>query len=101
MEYTDVQGYTRSFGPVFNKTHFLKPMLKLQKDIEAITAYDDDGSVIFLNDVCNKPLAPQSNVCNIQNVWAYWQDDEAKLDESGLSNDHNDTYLDHFMQCAR
>ena len=32
--------------------------------------------------VCNKPLSPEINECNIQNVLAYWQDDEELLDKT-------------------
>ena len=35
-----------------------------------------------LKKVCNKPLSPEINECNIQNVLAYWQDDEELLDKT-------------------
>jgi len=38
--YDDVFEERRTFGPVFNDTHFLLPLLKLQKEIEAIVAED-------------------------------------------------------------
>lgn len=80
-------------------TSFLLPLLQLQKDIEAIVA--EDGTT--LRDVCNAPLSPQSDICNIQNVWAYWQDEAENLLKGGVNADtkHNDTYLDHFLLCAR
>ena len=31
--------------------------------------------------MCNKPLYPDKQSCNIQNVWAYWQDDQQLLDK--------------------
>ncbi len=34
--------------------------------------------------MCNKPLHPDKSECNIQNVWAYWQDDEILLDKERL-----------------
>ncbi len=36
-------------------------------------------------------------------MWAYWQDDPAELDKSGVNEKtgHNDTYLDHLLLCAR
>ena len=36
----DVYDEDREFGPVFNATHFLLPVLKLQKSIESIVAED-------------------------------------------------------------
>ena len=54
--------------------------------------------------VCNKPLLPSSSICNIQNIWAYWQDDISKLEATGENtkySGHLDTYLDHFLLCAR
>ena len=32
--------------------------------------------------VCNKPLSPEINECNIQNVLAYWQDNEELMDKT-------------------
>ena len=40
ITYKDVFEEKRTFGPVFNDTHFLLPLLKLQKDIESIVAED-------------------------------------------------------------
>ena len=41
------------------------------------------GPVTYIPEfqVCNKPLHPDKSECNIQNVWAYWQDDEALLEK--------------------
>ena len=57
--------------------------------------------------VCNKPLAPEIEECNIQNVLAYWQDSEQLLDREEGEEDGNDgnkprtwNYLDHFLACA-
>ena len=41
--------------------------------------------------VCNKPLDPEDDSCNIQNIWAYWQDSERNFD--------NHDYLAHALQC--
>ena len=65
----DVYDEDREFGPVFNASHFLLPVLRLQKAIEAIVA--EDGTTF--QDVCNAPLSPQSKICNVQSLWAYWQ----------------------------
>ena len=92
----------RVFGPIFNDTHFLKPLLALQKSIENLVA--EDGTT--LKDVCFHPLV-QSDVCTIQSIWGYFQDSEEKLDElfkdpilsfSGIDKVEN--YLDHFVACA-
>ena len=40
FNYVDVYDEDREFGPVFNATHFLLPVLKLQKSIESIVAED-------------------------------------------------------------
>ena len=69
FNYVDVYDENREFGPVFNATHFLLPVLKLQKSVEAIVA--EDGTTF--QDVCNAPLSPQSKICNVQSIWAYWQ----------------------------
>ena len=99
LKYTDTTSHSRIFGPVFNKTHFLKPLLKLQENIQNLET--DDG--VRLEDICHKPLL-QSPICNIQSVLAYWQDDDALLDET--INQEIDgqvirsNYLDHFLHCS-
>ena len=40
------------------------------------------SSSTVLFSVCNKPLSPEINECNIQNVLAYWQDNEELLDKT-------------------
>ena len=99
FEHVDVSGKTYEMGPIFHADEFLKPLLKLQQGIENITT--DSG--IMLKDVCNAPLAPQDNVCNIQNIWAYWQDDVEKFDLQRNVTEFNfiDTYLDHFLLCSK
>ncbi len=89
----------REFGPVFNASHFLLPVLDLQKRIESVVA--EDGTTF--QEVCNAPLSPQSTICNVQSLWAYWQDDAANLNLTGLNEatGHVDTYLDHFLMCSR
>ena len=91
----------RVFGPIFNDTHFLKPLLELQKSIENLTTSDG----VTLKDICLKPLV-QSDVCTIQSIWGYFQDSEEKLEEQ-INNTvlwpeiHRTTnYLDHFIQCS-
>lgn len=97
--YIDTDGLEQNFGPIFHEEEFLKPLLKLQQDIEEITT--ETG--LKLQDVCNAPLSPQDNVCNIQNIWAYWQDSLEKFELIRLNSNtgRNMTYLDHFLTCAR
>ena len=98
----------RIFSPMFNKK-FLRALLQLQKDIEALQAEDTEGNIgktLSLTDVCFKPLqlAPgdthgsdtANDHCSINSIWAYWQDED-KLDNV---HDHDLTYLDHFTSCA-
>jgi Niemann-Pick C1 protein len=40
FRHLDVYEEDREFGPVFNDTHFLLPVLELQRRIEAIVAED-------------------------------------------------------------
>ena len=70
FNYTDLFGNNVTFGPVF-QPEFMLNLLELQKAIESI----ESPNGIKLVDVCNKPLSPSSEACNIQNIWAYWQDD--------------------------
>ena len=43
--------------------------------------------------VCNKPLDPEDDSCNIQNIWAYWQDDLNNFETDDLE------YLSHALKC--
>ena len=100
------------FSPMFNKV-FLKALLKLQKDIEAIEVDYLEGEqtrTLSLTDVCFKPLsrAPGdvwgddtvNEHCSINNIWAYWQDKESNLDLVVNKTDMDITYLDHFTSCT-
>ena len=95
----------REFGPIFNDTHFLKPLLHLQQSVENLVAVGPDGENVTLSDICLKPLI-QSDACTVQSIWGYWQDSEQRLDEK-INNTqlwgliHRETnYLDHFVSCA-
>ena len=66
---------------------------------------DNVNRVYFV--VCNKPLSPEIDKCNIQNVLAYWQDHEELLEKEVYDAEGNDggmprtwNYLDHFLACA-
>ena len=85
------------FGPIFNKEEFLLPLLKLQQDIEKLETADGKRLV----DICHQPLS-QSPVCNIQSIWAYWQDSESLLNEvvNDTMLDTTYNFLDHFLSCT-
>jgi Niemann-Pick C1 protein len=110
---------TPEISHLFNKK-FLKALLKLQKDIEAVqfsyTEPEGEPVTLDLSAVCFKPLdrAPGdmfggefvNGNCSINNIWAYWQDTEANLDVIGCTGGKNCTdadvdlnYLDHMMDC--
>jgi len=110
FNFTDHLRNQLEFGPIFNK-NFMKEVLKLQQKIEELEfKYKESDGVDHtynLKKVCNKPLSPEINECNIQNVLAYWQDDEALLEKEKYDPEGNDgnrprtwTYLDHFLACA-
>ena len=108
----DYQDRNRTFGPIFHKEEFLLPLLKLQKEIEAleVKSVGPDGKekMITLKDVCNNPLSrpdKKTGICNIQSIWSYWQDSEETLNKltecPSLAPEKNCSYLDHFLMCAR
>ena len=35
---------------------------------------------VTLKDICHSPLKPSIDICNIQSIWAYWQDDVNELE---------------------
>jgi hypothetical protein len=90
FNYTDYHGNDYTFGPVFNREYLLD-LLDLQKGVEAVVSKNKG---ITLQNVCNAPLKPQNEACNIQNIWGYWQDD-VKLFGEGT------TYLNHLVNCTR
>ena len=59
----------------------MRALLQLQTSIENI----ETPSGVKLVDVCHKPLSPSSEACNIQNVWAYWQDDMKNFNATGTN----------------
>ena len=87
----------RTFGPVFNESSFLLPLLSLQQAIEGLKSEPNGHQ---LKDVCNQPLHGDK-ACNIQNLWAYWQDSPSNLAitkwDDSLQRELS--YLDHFLAC--
>jgi len=98
LPYVDLLDEEKLFSPLFRR-EFMLEVLKFQKAVENVTS----ASGVTFKDVCSQPLAPSSDACNVQTVWAYWQDDQEEFDRSGVNakSGHNDTYLDHFLICAR
>ncbi|XP_076063159.1 Niemann-Pick type C-1a isoform X2 [Oratosquilla oratoria] len=86
-----------TYGPVFNRT-FLLEVLKLQNIIEKELNATVGDEEVFLKDICNKPLAPDYDSCNVQSILNFWQNDEAKINESNILYDANicigNPYLD-------
>ena len=68
--------------------------------IENITT--EDG--VKLSDICNNPLEGQTDACNIQNIWAYWQDSLDNLNKVATPAEFPNAtynYLDHFISCSK
>ena len=60
-----------SFSNLFSEV--LEVLINLQKSIENLETKSHNH--IKLSDVCHAPLHPEKATCNIQSIWAYWQDD--------------------------
>ena len=78
-------------------------MLDLQNTITNIQA-EFEGKNISLNDVCFKPMAPDYDLCTIESVLQFWQNNKTKLDEVVWDEyqifdlaDH----FDHFLHCSQ
>ena len=103
IDYVDYADVNRTFGPIFHRDEFLLPLLELQQDIMNLTV-ESEGEMISLKDVCNNPLSRndyKTGMCNIQSVWAYWQDNVTRLDQETPFNTKVLNYLDHFLFCTR
>jgi len=96
-----------TFGPVFHEKFLIK-VLELQQEIENITfSFTDEETgqtddYLSLRDICNTPLSPDNNNCNIQSVWAYWQDNITHFQHKINSLVFNETigFQYHFLDCA-
>ncbi|XP_045599386.1 NPC intracellular cholesterol transporter 1 [Procambarus clarkii] len=83
IESFDLNGDT--YGPVYNKT-FLLQVLRFQNYITNELSAEVDEKNVFLTNICNKPLAPENNNCNIQSVLNFWQNDEATFNKSNTQH---------------
>ena len=106
----DFKGYNQTFGPIFHPDEFLLPLLDLQEQVKGLVAnitVGDKKEYVMLKDICNNPLSrpdkePNVDNCNIQSMWAYWQDNVTLFETTFETEDFgNITYLDHFLQCTR
>lgn len=95
-----------TFGPIFHEKFLIK-VLELQQEIEQITfslPNEETGQFqegYSLKDICNKPLSPDNNNCNIQSVWAYWQDNITHLHHTVTSSQGEKLgFQHHFLDCA-
>ncbi|CAF0910919.1 unnamed protein product [Didymodactylos carnosus] len=81
-----------TFGPAFEK-NFLYDALKLQLEIEQLTAGAEGGKTIYLNDICYKPLEPDNNHCAIFSLFQYHQNNLEFLNDS--------VYASQYLECIQ
>ncbi|MPC37079.1 Niemann-Pick C1 protein [Portunus trituberculatus] len=70
-----------TYGPVYNKT-FLMEVLRLQNYLANELVATVGEQEVRLFDICNKPMAPDNENCNIQSILNFWQNSEGKLKKS-------------------
>ncbi|XP_042239524.1 NPC intracellular cholesterol transporter 1-like [Homarus americanus] len=88
-----------TFGPVYNKT-FLLEVLRFQNYITEEMVAEVNEKSVYLFDICNKPLAPDNNNCNIQSILNFWQNDEAVFNKSNEQHANlciGNAYQEHCM----
>lgn len=108
-------GENKTFGPAFEKK-FMMEALRLQLAIESVVGrLRPDGKLmheedeltygpeewknVTLFDVCLAPLSPLNKNCSIQSVFAYFQDNMAKLNMTDGVDPFS--YLQHFDNCSK
>lgn len=74
-----------TYGPVYNKT-FLLEVLRLQNYLANELMATVDEQEVRLFDICNKPMAPDNENCNIQSILNFWQNDESELNGSSVEH---------------
>ena len=100
----DYQDKTTRFGFVLNK-NVMEKVLELQLLLMNMNVPYRNSSGhnknITLEDVCFKPLSPYNDHCAIMSVFQYFQNDQAKFEETG-SDGFNivSDYLDHIKTCT-
>ncbi|XP_077518106.1 NPC intracellular cholesterol transporter 1-like isoform X3 [Amblyomma americanum] len=108
-------GVNKTFGPAFEK-NFMLEALKLQLAVEAVVGkLRPDGQLLHegdeetykpeelknvsIYDVCLAPLSPLNKHCSVQSVFAFFQDNLAKLNLTDGVDPYS--YLHHFDNCSR
>lgn len=82
---------------------FMHQVLELQENITNIEA-EYEGQTLTLNDICFKPMAPDYDLCTIESVLQFWQNNKTRLDESVWDEYHIfdlADHFDHFLHCAQ
>ncbi|OAD57255.1 Niemann-Pick C1 protein, partial [Eufriesea mexicana] len=86
------------FGPIFNK-EFLLAVYDLQEKILHV-------NIFSLERICYAPVnngtSPVTlDLCMVQSVWGYFQNDLDVFNKTQLSNSYEVNYLDHLYKCAQ
>ena len=87
----------------YSGTLLLFKVLELQNTITNLQV-EYEGQNITLNDICFKPMAPDYDVCTVESVLQFWQNNKTKLDE--IIWDEWQIYdladhFDHFLHCVQ
>lgn len=64
----------------YAKNIFEKYFVLLPKQLSA--PINEEDEMVQLKDICNKPLAPDNNNCNIQSILNFWQNNETTFNNS-------------------
>ncbi|XP_020288824.1 Niemann-Pick type protein homolog 1B-like [Pseudomyrmex gracilis] len=92
----------KEFGPVFNET-FLLAVYDLQQEILQIGQKTDEG----LEKICYAPVQSEFtgpvtlDLCTVQSVWGYFQNDVKKFNRTEIENEYKKTYLDVLYKCTQ
>lgn len=76
----------------------LVEILQMQNEITSLVG-KYNGKNVRVNDVCNKPLAPDNDECTIQSVLNYFQNNITRLNTSVTVDNKTYNYLDHMQSC--
>ncbi|XP_072168753.1 NPC intracellular cholesterol transporter 1-like [Diadema setosum] len=98
-EYNTYNEGVKTFGPVVN-LDILTQALDIQKAVENLVAYYD-GIPVTLQDVCNKPLAPDVDNCLIQSVLQWYGNSYEQLNRVASEGNKTANYRDHFLYCMK
>lgn len=82
---------------------FMHQVLDLQDTIVNIKA-EYEGENVTLNDICFKPMAPDYDLCTIESVLQFWQNNRTNLDLVVYDEYHiydMADHFDHFLACVQ